>query len=101
MVVGDAGPQRGNEQHRAGGRNDDVERLGPLVMEGLEHEGARRKLNARIDEVLRAFSDTQRVSERQGTYEVFSSVLKTPETMLGVERARKVLSRVIEAIERG
>ena len=78
-----------------------LERLGPLIMEGLDHEGARRKLNVRIDEVLRAFSDTRRASGHQGTYEVVVSVLKTPKTMLGVERARKVLSRVIEAIERG
>ena len=34
-------------------------------------------------------------------YEVFISVLNTPKTMLGVERGRKILSRVIEAIERG
>ena len=78
-----------------------LERLGPLIMEGRDNEGARRKLNTRIDEVLRAFSDTQRVSGHQGTYEVFVNVLKTPKTMLGVERARKVLSRVIEAIESG
>ena len=78
-----------------------LERLGPLVMEGLDHEAARRKLNMRVDEVLRAFADTQRVSGHQGTYEVFVSVRKTPKTMLGVERSRKILSRVIEAIERG
>ena len=34
-------------------------------------------------------------------YEVFISVLNTPKTMPGVERGRKILSRVIEAIERG
>lgn len=78
-----------------------LERLGPLIMEGLDHEAARRKLNIRVDDVLRVFADTQRVSGHQGTYEVFVNVRKTPKTMLGVERARKILSRVIEAIERG
>ena len=77
-----------------------LERLGTLTMEGLDHEAARRKLSARIDEVLRGFTNANRVSGHQGTYEVFVNVLKTPRTMLGVERARKILSRVIEAIER-
>ena len=78
-----------------------LERLGPLIMEGLDHEGARRRLNVRVDEVLRRFRDTLRVSGRQGAYEVFVNVRNTPKTMRGVERARKILSRVIEAIERG
>ena len=78
-----------------------LERLEALTMEGLGHEAARRKLNMRIDEVVSRFPDTKRTSGHQGMYEVFISVLNTPKTMLGVERARKILSRVIEAIERG
>lgn len=77
-----------------------LERFGTLTMEGLDHEAARRKLSTRIDEVLRDFSGASREPGHQGTYEIFIKVMDIPMTMLGVERGRKMLARVIEAIER-
>ena len=77
-----------------------LERVGPLTMEGLDHKTARRRLNTRVDEVVRDFPDTTRESGRQGAYEVFVNVRNLLKTMGGVERARKILARVIETIER-
>ena len=77
-----------------------LERRERLTLEGLSNEAARRKLNMRVDTVLRGFDDVTRTSGHHGTYEVFISVSQIPKTMLGVESARKVLSRAIEAIER-
>jgi hypothetical protein len=74
--------------------------LGGLTLQGLDHDTARKRLNVRIDDVLRGIPDTMRRSGRAGTYEVFLDVSKVPLTMRGVEKIRKALSRVIETIER-
>ncbi len=46
-----------------------LERIGALTMEGLDNRMARRRLNTRVDEVVREFPNTTRESGRQGTYE--------------------------------
>jgi serine/threonine protein kinase len=77
-----------------------LERLGELALEGLDNETARKRLNMRVDDVLDDFRYATRRSGRSGSYELFLDMPGLPKTMRGAELARRVLSRVVEAIER-
>jgi serine/threonine protein kinase len=77
-----------------------MQRQGSLTMEGVDHETARRRLNMRVDEVLRNSRNVKRRSGHSGSYSVYVDFYMIPLTFNGVDSVRRLLSRVIEAIER-
>jgi serine/threonine protein kinase len=76
-----------------------LEKLSQLMMEGIDYGLARNKLNRRVDEILSNFKNAKRRSGTSGIYEVYVDVNRVPMNFKGVENTRRLLARVIEAIE--
>lgn len=72
------------------------ERVG---FEGQTNEAMRRKMNQRVDRVLRKHSSASRRSGRSGSYSVYVDLEELALTREGVEEARAAISEVVTLIE--
>jgi serine/threonine protein kinase len=77
-----------------------LESLAQLMMDSVDHEMARRKLNIRVDEIVSKVKGAKRRSGRSSIYEVFVDIKDVPLNFDGVLVVRRLLSRAMEAIER-
>ncbi|MFI9594550.1 caspase family protein [Nonomuraea sp. NPDC052265] len=75
--------------------------LGRIPLEGhMSNERKRDLLNNRLDELVRAYSGVRRKAGTHGTFETLITIQGVKCNREGIEYARLVLSRAIEAIER-
>ena len=70
-----------------------------VTMEGLTHEFARRRLNQRVDEALSQSTGVFRRPGQSGGYEVFLDMKNFKPTLEGVDESRRIITRVVDAIE--
>jgi serine/threonine protein kinase len=71
-----------------------------LMNDGGSNESLRVVLNGKIDSAIRKYKNVKRRSGKQGAYEVFIDIDDLSPNLLAVEKCNKVLSRVIDALER-
>jgi serine/threonine protein kinase len=77
-----------------------ISRLVELRMPGLGNAEVRRRINIRIDEILNNYKFTKRHAGGAGIFETYINIYDLPLTIRGVLICRKIISRVIEAIEK-
>ena len=70
-----------------------------LVAGATSHEQGRNILNRRVDTALKEFPGAKRKSGQDAAYSVIVTYPKAPLSLLGVQKARQLLTRVTDSVE--